>query len=259
MNTTAPTWSLIWSDEFDGPAGTRPDAAKWQYDLGGQGWGNQEWEYYTDAPENAALDGKGALIINALEAPDAEAGGLKCWYGPCRFTSARIRTESRFEFAYGRVEARLKIPFGQGIWPAFWMLGANLASDGWPDCGEIDIMENIGREPSTIYGSVHGPGYSGGNSITAAYSLPSGQAIKDDYHIFVVEWEPDALRWYVDGTLYNTIKKDVIPQGKSWVFDHPFFIILNVAVGGIWPGYPDETSTYPQKMWVDYVRVYQHP
>lgn len=251
-------WRLVWNDEFDGPPGSKPNAQKWTYNLGGGGWGNQEWEYYTDRPENVALDGNGSLVITALQIADPAASGLNCWYGPCRYTSGRILTQDRFEVTYGRVEARLRLPYGQGLWPAFWMLGIDIPTNGWPQCGEIDIMENIGKEPGIIHGSVHGPGYSGAEGISFPYSLNAEkQAFKDDFYIFAIEWEPAGLRWYVDGNLYATLKKEQFSESKPWVFDHPYFILLNVAVGGGWPGYPDETTVFPQTMLIDYVRVYQ--
>ncbi|OGN78723.1 MAG: hydrolase [Chloroflexi bacterium GWB2_54_36] len=250
-------WKLIWNDEFDAPAGSPPDPAKWTFDLGGEGWGNQEWEYYTDQPENAATDGAGSLVIRAIEVAEDDTRSLNCWYGPCKYTSARILTRERFDFTYGRVEARLKLPYGNGIWPAFWMLGSDIAAVGWPNCGEIDIMENIGREPDKVYGTVHGPGYSGANGISHSYALPVGQAFKDDFHVFALEWDAVEIRWYMDDELYGVLPKERFSESRPWVFDHPFFLILNVAVGGAWPGYPDETSTFPQEMLVDYVRVYQ--
>ena len=250
-------WKLIWNDEFDAPAGSPPDPAKWTFDLGGEGWGNQEWEYYTDQPENAATDGAGSLVIRAIEVAEDDTRSLNCWYGPCKYTSARILTRERFDFTYGRVEARLKLPYGNGIWPAFWMLGSDIAAVGWPNCGEIDIMENIGREPDKVYGTVHGPGYSGANGISHSYALPAGQTFKDDFHVFALEWDEAEIRWYMDDELYGVLPKERFSESRPWVFDHPFFLILNVAVGGAWPGYPDETSTFPQEMLVDYVRVYQ--
>jgi len=255
--TPASPWQLLWSDEFDGPAGSLPDPAKWTFDLGGEGWGNREWQYYTNKPENIALDGQSALVITALPVAEDDTRGLVCWYGPCRFTSARILTLDRFTFTYGRAEARLKIPYGQGIWPAFWMLGENIMSRGWPADGEIDIMENIGREPDIVHGTVHGPGYSGADGIGGSWQLPNGQHLSDDFHVYAVEWEPEEIRWYLDDILYFTLTPANIPSGQAWVFDHPFFLILNVAVGGNWPGYPDDTTTFPQTMVVDYVRVYQ--
>lgn len=265
MSSTTPTppkqlpgdWRLVWNDEFGGPAGSSPDPSKWTFDIGGEGWGNQEWEYYTNQPENAALDGEGSLHITARTVEAPPASGLDCWYGTCRFTSARLLTKDKFTFTYGRVEARIKIPFGQGLWPAFWMLGNDISSAGWPDCGEIDIMENIGREPGTIHGTVHGPDYYGAGGISSSFSLEEGLTFADDFHIFALEWEADEIRWYVDNSLYGVVRKSQFPENHRWVFDHPFFIILNVAVGGNWPGHPDETSVFPQTMLVDYVRVYQ--
>ncbi|HWS54507.1 MAG TPA: glycoside hydrolase family 16 protein [Pyrinomonadaceae bacterium] len=252
----AQTWTLAWADEFDGPAGARADAAKWTAETGGGGWGNQELQFYTDTTKNAFTDGAGSLVIKAVrETPPRESA--RCWYGPCRYTSARLVTKHKFAQAYGRFEARLKVPYGQGIWPAFWMLGANIDAAGWPSCGEIDIMENIGREPSTVHGTLHGPGYSGAGGVGAGYTLPAGRRFADDFHTFAVEWEPNAVRWYVDGRLYQTRTPGDLPAGARWVFDHPFFIILNVAVGGRWPGGPDATTVFPQTMRVDYVRVYR--
>jgi len=240
-------WSLVWSDEFDGPNGSAVDSTKWGFDTGGNGWGNNELEYYTSRTENASREG-GMLVIKAL----------KETFGGREYTSARLLTRNKFSQRYGRIEARIKVPYGQGIWPAFWMLGDNLSTAGWPTCGEIDIMENIGREPSTVHGTIHGPNYSGDKGIGAAYNLSSGQKFSDDFHTFAVEWEPNVIRWYVDGFLYKTITAaDPQLAGKTWVFDHPFFIILNVAVGGYWPLYPDSTTVFPQQMLVDYVRVYQ--
>ena len=255
-----PGWKLTWSDEFDGPAGSSPDPEKWQFNLGGNGWGNKEWEYYTDKPENASLDGNGSLVITARELDDPKSSDLQCWYWPCRFTSARMLTQDHFDFTYGRVEARIKLPYGQGIWPAFWMLGNDIATAGWPKCGELDIMENIGREPSILHGTIHGPGYSGANGISSSITLPDGAVFSDDFHVFAVEWEAEEIRWYLDGEQYAAVAKgEQFTEDKPWVFDHPFFIILNLAVGGGWPGYPDETTTFPQMMVVDYVRVYQRP
>jgi beta-glucanase (GH16 family) len=245
-------WTLVWSDEFEGPSGALVDAGKWVFDVGGSGWGNQELESYTDRPRNASLNGEGALAIQALRETYAGPDGVSRQY-----TSARLKTQGRFEQAYGRFEARLKIPRGQGLWPAFWMLGDDIGSSGWPRCGEIDVMENIGREPKTVHGTIHGPGYSGGGGIGSPFTLPGGALVADDFHVFAVEWEPAAIRWYVDGTLYQTRTPADLPAGQRWVFDHPFFLLLNVAVGGSWPGSPDANTVFPQVMLVDYVRVYR--
>jgi beta-glucanase (GH16 family) len=244
-------WSLVWSDEFDGPSGSPVDSAKWAFDVGGNGWGNNELETYTSRTANADLEG-GLLVIKALKETFKGSDNITRDY-----TSARLLTKNKFSQAYGRFEARIKVPYGQGIWPAFWMLGDNINTAGWPTCGEIDIMENIGKEPSIVHGTFHGPGYSGGNGIGAAYTLPNGQKFSDDFHTFAVEWEPNVMRFYVDGLLYKTRTPADLPPGTSWVFDHPFFIILNVAVGGGFPGNPDATTVFPQQMLVDYVRVYQ--
>ena len=246
-----PQYSLVWADEFNGPNGSAPDPSKWTHDLGGNGWGNDELETYTNRSQNAHIE-DGNLVIQAAKEEFTGPDGVARSY-----TSARLKSLGRFEPAYGRMEARIKIPSGQGMWPAFWMLGANAASVGWPQCGEIDIMENIGREPSIVHGTVHGPGYSGLNGITALYALPDGRHFADDFHIFKVEWEPNALRFYADDHLYKTITKADLTSGAAWAFDHPFFIILNLAVGGNWPGSPDASTAFPQAMLVDYVRVYK--
>jgi beta-glucanase (GH16 family) len=244
--------TLVWSDEFNGPDGSGIDTTKWTALTGGDGWGNQELEYYTADLANAQQMG-GNLVITATT---AGASAHTCWYGQCKYTSARLQTKDHFAQAYGRFEARIKIPFGQGLWPAFWMLGNDIDSTPWPACGEIDIMENIGKEPSTVHGSMHGPGYSGGNPLTAAYVLPGSAKLSDDFHVFAVEWDVGEVRFYVDTTLYETRTPADVPAGKVWVYDHPFFLLLNVAVGGGWPGSPDATTTFPQTMLVDYVRVY---
>jgi beta-glucanase (GH16 family) len=239
-------WTLIWSDEFDGPAGAPPDSAKWAYDTGAGGWGNQELETYTDSRDNSRLDGNGHLVIEARAT------------APGQYTSARLKTLGKYAVEYGRIEARLKLPAGQGIWPAFWMLGIDIPQAGWPQCGEIDIMENIGREPSMVHGTVHGPGYSGANGIGQSYTLPDNARFADDYHIFSAEWSENGIQFFVDGQLYHTVRPSSLPQGTAWAFNHPFFLLLNVAVGGSWPGNPDATTVFPQQMLVDYVRVYHH-
>jgi beta-glucanase (GH16 family) len=247
-------WTVVWSDEFDGAAGAPVDGTKWVADTGGQGWGNQEREYYTPG-RNASLDGAGHLVITARAEPQDTP--YRCWYGTCRYTSARLETSGRFDQAYGRFEARLRIPRGQGLWPAFWMLGARCDSiGGWPKCGEIDVMENIGREPAVVHGTIHGPGYSGAGGIGGPDTLRAA-AFADDFHVFAVEWTPGQIRWLVDEKEYKRTTPADLPAGAPWVYDHPFFLILNVAVGGGWPGDPDASTTFPQQMLVDYVRVYR--
>jgi beta-glucanase (GH16 family) len=245
-----PGHRLVWSEDFNRAVGAPPDPARWGYDLGAGGWGNNELETYTNAPENArivadpfATDGR-ALAITAVE--DGNGG----------YTSARILTKNKAVFQYGYIEARLQLPHGQGIWPAFWMLGEDIDQVGWPACGEIDIMENIGKEPTRVHGSLHGPAYSGGNSRTGAFELADGEPFNRRYHLFAVDWHGESITFYVDGKAYRTFTPADIPNG-AWTFDKPFFIILNVAVGGNWPGAPDKTSVFPQAMKVDYVRVYR--
>jgi len=248
--------SLVWHDEFDGLAGTSFDRTKWVADTGGQGFGNQEREFYTTHAENVALDGNGHLVITARAASPTSADA--CWYGRCLYTSTRLKTKGLFAQTYGRFEARIRIPRGQGMWPAFWMLGTNIDSIGWPQSGEIDIMENIGREPAIAHGTLHGPGYSGAGGIGRADTLSHG-AYADDFHVFAVAWQPNEIHWYVDGRQYHRMTPADLPSGTKWVFDHPFFLLLNLAVGGGWPGDPDASTTFPQQMVIDYVRVYRDP
>jgi beta-glucanase (GH16 family) len=247
----ASQWALVWSDEFNRPNGSAVDATKWVSETGGNGWGNDELEYYTSRPQNA-YQRDGNLVIKVLQEKYTGADGVTRNY-----TSARLKTLGKFSQAYGRFEARIKIPRGQGIWPAFWMLGDDIDKSGWPTCGEIDIMENIGKEPALVHGTIHGPGYSGADGIGAPYALSSGKPIADDFHVFAVEWEPNAIRFYVDEHLYATRTPGDLPPGTKWVYDHPFFMLLNVAVGGGWPGSPDASSVFPQEMLVDYVRVFR--
>ncbi len=245
-------WTLVWSDEFNGPDGSRPDPAKWKFDIGGNGWGTEELEYYTNRPENSFVRG-GNLVIQAQKENFTGSDHVTRDY-----TSARMTTQGLFAQTYGRFEARIKIPRGQGLWPAFWLLGNDVKKGGgWPTSGEIDIMENIGREPFSIHGSMHGPGYSGDFGPTSEYKLPGGDRFFDDFHVFAIEWEPKVVHFFVDQELYATFTPSRLPAGTHWVFDHPFFIILNVAVGGDWPGPPDSTTAFPQVMLVDYVRVYK--
>jgi beta-glucanase (GH16 family) len=237
-------WRLVWSDEFNGTGGI--DSSKWSAQTGGGGWGNNELEFYTDRVENA-YQADGNLNIKAI----------KETYKGRDYTSARLVTQNKFTTTYGRVEARIKIPYGQGIWPAFWMLGANIGSVGWPSCGEIDIMENVGNKPSIVHGTIHGPGYAGGAGIGATNALPNNKRYADSFHVFAVEWEQNVIRIYRDDVLYVTRTPADLPPGTKWVFDHDFYILLNLAVGGGWPGNPDGSTVFPQTMQVDYVRVYQ--
>jgi beta-glucanase (GH16 family) len=233
-------WKLIWQDEFEG---TQLDRTKWIVDIGYTGESNGELEVYTDRWENLRLENS-LLIIEAREEQ----------YQRYRYTSARLKTQGLHSWTYGRVEARIKIPYSQGLWPALWMLGDDVLTVGWPQSGEIDIMENIGKMPAAVRGTLHGPGYCRDDGIYADFTLAEGK-FADDFHVFTLDWEPGRLRWYVDGTEYHTLTPNDVPG--EWVFDHPFFILVNVAVGGFWPGYPDDTTAMPQFMYVDYVRVYQ--
>ena len=235
--------ALTWSDEFDGPAGAAPNPNNWNHETGAHGWGNNELQNYTTSRQNSALDGNGNLVITARQ--DGNGG----------YTSARMTTKGKVQPQYGHLEARIKIPRGQGIWPAFWMLGGQFPGTPWPDSGEIDIMENVGYEPHMVHGTLHGPGYSGGNGIGAAYTHPQGWSFADDFHTFAIDWQPGSITWSVDGVAYQT-RTTADTGGNPWVFNQPFFFILNVAVGGNWPGYPDGTTQFPQQMVVDYVRVY---
>ncbi|MEL6141943.1 MAG: glycoside hydrolase family 16 protein [Bacteroidota bacterium] len=239
-------WQLTWSDEFDGPAGQAPDPSKWTYDIGtgDNGWGNGEFQYYTDRPENVALDGNGNLVITALR--ETFAGSP--------FTSGRIKTQGLFDQAFGRIEARIKSPYGPGIWPAFWLLGSNIETVGWPQCGEIDVMEIRGQEPNLMHGSLHGPGYSAGDAVTTTYGFEDNR-FDTDFFIFAIEWGEDYIDYFVDDFLYQRITP--ADADGEWVFDQPFFMLLNVAVGGTFVGFPTSLTPFPQRMEIDYVKVYQ--
>lgn len=242
--------ATVFSDTFDGAAGSAVDSSKWQIETG-DNVNNHERQYYTSGNKNAALDGQGHLVITARRENPAN---YQCWYGTCQYTSARLNTSGKFTAQYGHVEARMKIPRGQGMWPAFWMLGNDIGQVGWPDSGEIDVMENVGFEPSTVHGTIHGPGYSGSGGIGAGYSLPNGQAFADAFHTFAVDWAPDSITWSVDGNVYQR-RTPADLGGKAWAFNKPFFLILNLAVGGYWPGDPDGSTVFPQQLVVDSVTV----
>jgi beta-glucanase (GH16 family) len=251
-------WQLAWADEFDGPAGAPPNPANWSYEIGDatpdgkNGWGNEELQYYTDDPDNSSTDGAGNLVITLNEADP----GRECYYGPCEYESARLITQHKAEFAYGRVESRLKVPTGgDGLWPAFWSLGTDITYNPWPGAGEIDVMEYVSRLPNEIFGTIHGPGYNGGGSFGGIYDF--GAPVYDDYHTFTVEWEPNLITWYVDGIQYHQAAPSDVPG--PWVFDKPFFLLLNFAIGGNFGGMPDPGNVYPQEYLVDYVRVYSGP
>ena len=242
--------AVTFSDTFDGAAGSAVNSSKWTQETG-DNVNNHEREYYTSGTNNAALDGQGHLVITAKKENPAN---YQCWYGTCQYTSARMNTSGKFSAQYGHVEARMKIPRGQGMWPAFWMLGTDIGSVGWPNSGEIDVMENVGYEPSTIHGTIHGPGYSGANGIGAAYTLANGAAFADAFHTFAVDWAPNSIKWSVDGVVYET-RTPADVGGNTWAFNKPFFLILNLAVGGDWPGDPNSATAFPAKLVVDSVSV----
>ncbi|WP_406456839.1 family 16 glycosylhydrolase [Streptomyces sp. NBC_00876] len=248
--TAAAAAVTTFSDEFDGAAGSAVNGGKWQIETG-DNVNNHERQYYTAGNSNAALDGQGHLVITARK---ENPNNYQCWYGSCQYTSARLNTSGKFTQTYGHVEARMKIPRGQGMWPAFWMLGDDIGQVGWPNSGEIDIMENVGYEPSTVHGTLHGPGYSGSAGIGAGYSLPGGQAFADAFHTFAIDWAPDSVTWSVDGNVYQR-RTPADTGSNTWAFNKPFFLILNLAVGGYWPGDPDGNTTFPQQLVVDHVRV----
>ncbi len=250
-------WQLVWSDEFDGAAGSTVDAQRWSFDHGDGcangncGWGNQEKESYTGERENASLTGDGMLAIVARRATE----GANCYYGPCRYTSAKLKTKGKVSVRYGRVEARIRLPTGQGLWPAFWMLGEGFPAVGWPDCGELDIMEHHGSMPGNVSSAMHGPGYSGGQAIVHAHT-PAGANFTAGFHRYAVEWDSTVVRFSVDDVEHFVVTRRDVEARGAWEFDRPFYIILNLAVGGTFDGDPKSDAILPATMLVDYVRVY---
>ena len=242
-------WVLTFHDEFDGAKGLPPSKALWGRNIGGDGWGNNELESYTDGNANAFLDGKGHLVIEARKETTTGPDHITRPY-----SSARLLSEGKFSQEYGRFEARMKLPQGKGVWPAFWLLGSNIGKVGWPQCGEIDILESVEKVARFAHGTLHGPGYSGASGISK--QIESRTSLAEGFHVYSVEWEPKQIKWFLDGTCYSTVTPAQI-RGQKWVFDQPFFITLNLAIGGYWPGYPDATTEFPQRLLVDYVRVYK--
>jgi beta-glucanase (GH16 family) len=235
----------VWSDEFDGPAGSPPDPSRWGFELGdgsaydNPGWGNDELQWYTDSVANAFHDGSGHLVIRALEEGD-------------RYTSARLITKGKVELGFGRIETKALVPRGAGTWPAVWALGTDIDSAPWPACGEIDILEHVGREPRAVFGSVHGPGYSGESGATGKTLLE--EDVADDFRVFAVDWEPRRIEWSVDGRVYHAATPEDVPG--EWAVDHPVYLIVNVAVGGNFGGPVGPETAFPQDLLVDYVRSY---
>ena len=244
--TVATFSNLVLDEDFDSDGAPNPEV--WGFDIGtgpnGDGWGNQELQYYTDRPDNVRVE-NGFLLITAREES----------FQNSHYTSGRLLTQDRFEQEFGRFEARIRLPFGQGIWPAFWMLGADIDENPWPGAGEIDIMEYRGQEPTILIGSVHGPGYSGGDAISKEFTLENDR-FDTGFHIFGIEWGPNFVNFYVDDILYNQITPEDVTG--PWVFDKPFFILMNLAVGGTFVGSPNAETQFPQTMIVDYVRVYEN-
>jgi beta-glucanase (GH16 family) len=243
-----PKWKLVWSDEFDGDS---IDTSKWNFEIDGKGGGNGEMEYYTDKPENAHVE-NGHLFITAIKDGTDSEGKTH------RFTSARMTTKNKFSWKYGRFEARIKMPKGRGVWPAFWLMPEDSMYGGWASSGELDIVEEVGDKPNTAFGTIHyGDKWPGNVHTGDKFILPSGD-LADDFHVYAVEWEEGVIRWYIDGNLYQTQTKWYTKAAPFPApFDQKFFIILNFAVGGAWPGPPSEDTPFPQSMDVDYVRVYQ--
>lgn len=237
-------WQLVWVDEFEGPVGTRPDPEKWTYEVGGHGFGNAQQEFDTNSADNAQLDGQGNLRITALRQQHLGKP----------FTSARLNTLGKFEQTYGRYEFRAKMPQGTGLWPALWLLASDYETNIWPACGEIDIMEMRGQKPGELHGSLHGPGYSGGAAKTR--SLQIEPSLAETFHRFSIIWSPQRIEWFVDDQLYHRVTKDEFSPQSPWVFDRPFFMIVNLAVGGNFVGPVPSSTSFPAHMLIDYVRVY---
>ncbi len=258
-------WNFNWIEIVSGGTGPTPvfsdefnsiNTANWSHEVGGHGWGNNEREYYTNG-NNAFIqfDPQANSNVLVLEARRDNPANYNCWYGRCEYTSSRMNTAGKRTFQYGRIEARLKLPQTQGIWPAFWMLGNDIGSVGWPGCGELDIMEHVGFEPTVTHGAMHGPGYSGNTPFAGTYFL--NEQVNANYHVYAIEWNSTSVRWFVDGVQFYSVTRSQVQSYGNWVFDHPMFLILNVAVGGNWPGSPNGSSVFPQRMYVDYIRVYQ--
>jgi beta-glucanase (GH16 family) len=233
----------VWTDDFDGPAGAPVDPATWGFEVGGHGWGNAELQTYTAGTANAALDGHGNLAVTVRRAADGA------------FTSARLVSKDRFALRYGLVSARVRVPGGRGLWPAFWMLGQDIDATGWPGCGEIDVLETFGTEaggvPRRVHGTVHGPGYAGRSGVSGGYD--PGVDLSGDFHEYAVRWEPGRIRWLFDGHPYHQVTPADLPG--PWVFDHDFYLLLNVAVGGAFSVPPADDLALPRAMLVDRIRV----
>jgi beta-glucanase (GH16 family) len=240
---------LVWSDEFDGPAGTAPSSSNWIHDVGDYGGSDNELETYTNSTANASLDGQGHLAIIARRKTATVPGQTRS------YTSARLETQGLFSASYGLIEARMKIPAGTGLWPAFWMLGDNITTVGWPACGEIDVMETIGKNPFTVYGTIHGA--SGSTTYGLQHTVTSATSLASGFHTYAVSWSPNSITWLLDGVPYGTETLANLAPGQTWAFNKPFHLLLNLAVGGTWPGAPSSSTQFPATLLVDWVRVYQ--
>ena len=237
-------WSVVWQDEFDGTAGTPPDATKWRHEIGGDGWGNKELQYYTDGSDNVALDGAGNLAITAQR--ESYMGNA--------YTSGRLTTKGLFSQAYGKFEARMQLVQGVGMWPAFWIMGENIDEVGWPAAGEVDIMEQRGYQLREIWGSLHGPNGED-KDLPSTYPGAVPDDVNANFHVYAIEWDPDVVTFLVDEQPYAQVMRKNLPAGGKWVWDHPFFVIVNLAVGGLFGGDPTDQTPMPQSLSLDYVRV----
>jgi beta-glucanase (GH16 family) len=258
-------WNFNWIEVVSGGTGPTPvfsdefnsiNTGTWSHETGGGGFGNNEREYYTNG-QNAFIqfDPQANSNVLVLEARRDNPANYNCWYGRCEYTSSRMNTAGKRTFQYGRIEARLKLPQTPGIWPAFWLLGNDIGTAGWPGCGELDIMEHVGFEPNITHGAMHGPNYSGNTPFAGTNYL--NESVSANYHVYAIEWNSTSVRWFMDGVQFYSVSKSQVQSFGNWVFDHPMFVILNVAVGGNWPGSPTGSSVFPQRMYVDYIRVYQ--
>lgn len=242
--TPAHFWVHAWAAEFDGAAGAAPNTSRWSWNIGGSGWGNRQLEYDTPGTANLATDGAGYLEMTAR----AGGSGHACWYGPCRYTSARLMTLGHFAQRYGLIKARMKLPVGVGLWSAFWALDADTLQAKDPAPGEIDVMEHVGNEPTSVYGSLHGRGYNTVNQATSS-------TLSSAFHVYSITWGPDSVSFAIDGQTYATRYRS--QAGSGWTFDQPFFLVLDLAVGGTWPGSPTASTHFPATMYVDWVRAYR--
>lgn len=243
--------SLVWSDEFNGPAGTRPDPRSWNFETGGVGASNHELQCYTTSAANSAENGQGEMVITALNERGHVCDNGKTY----NYTSARLTTKEKITTQYGRLAIRAQVPTAPGTWPAFWALGSNITKVGWPAAGEIDAMEVIGSAPSVIHGTVHGANRNG-----AAYSVQQTYDVKENlnnaFHIFAVDWTPTQIQFSLDGHVYGVTTKSAVSKAGNWAFDQPFYLLINLAIGGDWPGSPTAKTTWPQRYIIDWVRVY---